>query len=147
MPLDYDPIGGRSPAMTRKGLFSRDINGQLIRLDAPTERDYEENLTIQIDGQPVTVPLAEPLKDASGNIVQTLEGSTTPALHHHLRRGHETLREGSRRREKNPHPDPLPPAAHETGRRMPPLRGASLSAKNTASAPRSENSSPHASTR
>src|SRR3954471_2827241 len=61
-----------------EGLFSRDINGQLVRLDAPTESDYTKSVTIQIDGQPVTVPLAEPLKDANGNIVQDLEGRTTP---------------------------------------------------------------------
>src|SRR3954454_3957418 len=61
-----------------EGLFSRDINGQLVRLDAATESDYTKSVTIQIDGQPVTVPLAEPLKDANGNIVQDLEGRTTP---------------------------------------------------------------------
>ena len=61
-----------------EGLFSRDIGGQLVRLDAPTESDYRETVTVQIDGQPVTVPLAEPLKDADGNIVQDVEGRTTP---------------------------------------------------------------------
>src|SRR5438093_5526280 len=61
-----------------EGLFSRDINGQLVRLDAPTESDYGKTVTLQIDGQDVTVPLAEPLKDANGNIVLDLEGRTTP---------------------------------------------------------------------
>jgi Fe-S-cluster-containing hydrogenase component 2 len=61
-----------------EGLFSRDINGQLVRVDAPTESDYGKTATLQIDGQPVTVPVAEPLKDANGNIVQDLEGRTTP---------------------------------------------------------------------
>ncbi len=61
-----------------EGLFSRDINGQLVRLDAPTESDYSKSVTLQIDGQSVTVPLAEPLKDANGNIVQDLDGRTTP---------------------------------------------------------------------
>jgi Fe-S-cluster-containing hydrogenase component 2/CRP-like cAMP-binding protein len=61
-----------------EGLFSRDINGQLVRLDAPTEADYSKTVTLQIDGQSVTVPLAEPLKDANGNIVQDLNGRTTP---------------------------------------------------------------------
>ena len=35
-------------------LFSRDINGQLVRVDAPTEADYEKQVTLQIDGQPIT---------------------------------------------------------------------------------------------
>lgn len=61
-----------------EGLFSRDINGQLVRLDAPTQADYDKQVALQIDGQEVTVPLAEPLKDANGNVVQDLEGRTTP---------------------------------------------------------------------
>src|SRR6476469_4355535 len=59
-------------------LFSRDINGQLVRLDAPTRADYEKRVTLQIDSQSITVPLAEPLKDANGNVVQDLDGQTTP---------------------------------------------------------------------
>ncbi len=59
-------------------LFSRDINGQLVRLDRPTESDYEKEVNLQIDGMAVTVPLAEPLTDANGNIVVDLEGRTTP---------------------------------------------------------------------
>ena len=61
-----------------EGLFSRDINGQLVRLDAPTQADYDKQVALQIDGQEVTVPLAEPLKDANGNLVQDLDGRTTP---------------------------------------------------------------------
>ena len=61
-----------------EGLFSRDINGQLVRLDAPVERDYGRNITLQIDGQSVTVPMAEPSQDANGNIILDLEGRTTP---------------------------------------------------------------------
>ena len=61
-----------------EGLFSRDINGQLVRLDAPTQSDYDKQVTLQIDGQEVTVPLAEPLKDANGNLVQDMDGRTTP---------------------------------------------------------------------
>ena len=66
-PRDYD-----------EGLFSRDINGQLVRLDAPVEADYQKRVTIQVDGHPVVVPLAEPLKDAQGNIMQDVDGRTTP---------------------------------------------------------------------
>ena len=61
-----------------EGLFSRDLTGQLVRLDAPTKADYDKQVTLEIDGQPITVPLAEPLKDANGNVVQDLEGRTTP---------------------------------------------------------------------
>jgi Fe-S-cluster-containing hydrogenase component 2 len=61
-----------------EGLFSRDVNGQLVRLDAPTESDYGETVSLQIDGRPVVVPLAEPLKDSQGNIVLDADGRTTP---------------------------------------------------------------------
>ena len=75
---DSDFVAGLFVRDDDEGLFSRDVNGQLVRLDAPTESDYEKNVTLQIDGVPVTVPLAEPLKDANGNIVVDLEGRTTP---------------------------------------------------------------------
>jgi len=77
MPIDFEP-GATLIRDDDEGLFSRDINGQLVRLDAPTESDYDKTVTLQIDGQSVTVPLAEPQKDANGNIVLDVEGRTTP---------------------------------------------------------------------
>src|SRR6478672_3404525 len=75
---DSDFVSGLFIRDDDEGLFSRDINGQLVRLDSPTVADYEKNVTLQIDGVAVTVPLAEPLTDANGNIVVDLEGRTTP---------------------------------------------------------------------
>src|SRR4030095_6940144 len=78
MPPDSEFIPGLFVRDDDEGLFSRDINGQLVRLDSPTESDYAKKVTLQIDGASVTVPLAEPLTDANGNIVVDLEGRTTP---------------------------------------------------------------------
>src|SRR5437868_1604840 len=78
MPPESEFIPGLFVRDDDEGLFSRDINGQLVRLDAATEADYRKTVTVQIDGVPVQVPLAEPLTDASGNIVVDLEGRTTP---------------------------------------------------------------------
>ncbi|MEA3186285.1 MAG: hypothetical protein QOD99_115 [Chthoniobacter sp.] len=78
MPVTPDPVARPFIRDDDEGLFSRDINGQLVRLDAPTESDYEKRVTLQIDGQPITVPLAEPLKDANGNIVTDAEGRSKP---------------------------------------------------------------------
>src|SRR3989440_2215857 len=78
MPSDSEFVPGLFVRDDDEGLFSRDINGQLVRLDAPTESDYGKNVTLQIDGAPVAVPLAEPLTDANGNIVVDLQGRTTP---------------------------------------------------------------------
>src|SRR3954452_117372 len=61
-----------------EGLFSRDLNGQLVRLDAPTEADYGESVTLRIDGREVTVPRAEPLLDTQGNMIVDIDGRTTP---------------------------------------------------------------------
>ncbi len=78
MPTTPDPVQSPFIRDDDEGLFSRDINGQLVRLDAPTEADYNKTVSMQIDGQPVSVPLAEPLKDENGNIVLDIEGRTTP---------------------------------------------------------------------
>jgi len=75
---DSDFVAGLFVRDDDESLFSRDINGQLVRLDTPTESDYEKNVTLQIDGVPVTVPMAEPLTDANGNVVLDIEGRTTP---------------------------------------------------------------------
>lgn len=78
MPVVPEIVAGLNIRDDDEGLFSRDISGQLVRLDAPTENDYDKKVTLQIDGQPITVPLAEPLKDANGNVVVDLAGRTTP---------------------------------------------------------------------
>src|SRR2546421_6681257 len=78
MPIIPERSGGLFVRDDDEDLFSRDINGQLVRLDEPTQADYAKQVTLQIDGQPITVPLAEPLKDANGNVVQDLDGRTTP---------------------------------------------------------------------
>ena len=77
-PIDLENVGPGGRDDDDEGLFSRDFNGQLVRLDAPTEADYGKLVTLQIDGRPVTVPLAEPLKDAQGNVEVDLDGRTTP---------------------------------------------------------------------
>jgi Fe-S-cluster-containing hydrogenase component 2 len=78
MPLIPETPAGLFVRDDDEGLFSRDVDGQLVRVDAPTQADYDKQVTLQIDGRAITVPLAEPLKDASGNAVQDLDGRTTP---------------------------------------------------------------------
>jgi Fe-S-cluster-containing hydrogenase component 2/CRP-like cAMP-binding protein len=78
MPFEIDQIEAPLARDDDEGLFSRDINGQLVRLDAPTADDYQKIITIQIDGQPISVRMAKPLTDAAGNIVLDQEGRSTP---------------------------------------------------------------------
>ncbi len=49
-----------------------------MRLDTPTVADYDTTVKIQIDGIAVEMPVAEPLRDAQGNILLNLDGRTTP---------------------------------------------------------------------
>src|SRR5476649_1310850 len=73
-----EPAGGLFVRDDDEGLFSRDGKGNLIRLDDPSEEDYNKIITLQIDGQTVQVPLATPLTDPNGNLVLDLQDRTTP---------------------------------------------------------------------
>src|SRR5882672_6469287 len=68
MPLNvyYDEF---QPSWEEEGLFARDVNGQLVRVVDASERDYFQEVTVTIDGQPIRVPRAVPTTDAQGNIV------------------------------------------------------------------------------
>src|SRR3954453_21313440 len=68
MPLSvyYDEF---QPSWEEEGLFSRDINGQLIRVVDASEQDYFRQVTVTIDGQSIRVPRAVPTTGAQGNIV------------------------------------------------------------------------------
>ena len=61
-----------------EGVFSRNINGQLVRLDAATNDDYNKVVKVEVDGRSVQLPVAEPMKDSQGNIVLDMHGRTTP---------------------------------------------------------------------
>jgi len=73
-----EPAAGLFVRDDDEGIFSRDGQGNLIRLDDPSEEDYNKTITLQIDGQTVEVPLARPLTDANGNLVLDLQDRTTP---------------------------------------------------------------------
>jgi CRP-like cAMP-binding protein/Fe-S-cluster-containing dehydrogenase component len=60
------------------GLFARDLDGQLVRMDKVTADDFAKQITIKIDGREVTVPKAVPLTDAQGKIVRDAEGRPIP---------------------------------------------------------------------
>jgi ferredoxin len=73
-----EPSAGLFVRDDDEGLFSRDGKGDLIRMDDPSEEDYNKLVTLQIDGQTVQVPMARPLTDANGNLVLDLQDRTTP---------------------------------------------------------------------
>jgi ferredoxin len=61
-----------------EGLFSRDVAGQLIRLERATQDDYDLDVTLTIDGHELTVKKAIPTMDSQGNIVNDQDGRTVP---------------------------------------------------------------------
>jgi CRP-like cAMP-binding protein/Fe-S-cluster-containing hydrogenase component 2 len=60
------------------GLFARDIDGQLVRMDKVTAADFENQITITIDGRAVTINRAVPLTDSQGKLIRDPEGRPIP---------------------------------------------------------------------
>src|SRR5260221_7180688 len=73
-PLDYE-LGGLDQ---EESLFSRNVNGDLIRVEPAQQRDYDRKVSLVIDGHLVTVQLAMPLTDSQGTVIRDKEGKTTP---------------------------------------------------------------------
>src|ERR1700683_363097 len=67
-----------SIAWEAEGLFSRDVNGQLVRFESAQELDYEKDIRLTIDGEEVIIKKARPLADSQGNIVNDPDGRTIP---------------------------------------------------------------------
>ena len=76
-PAGDDPYGGLV-LPEEDGLFARDIDGQLVRMDKVTAADFDTRITIAIDGRQVTVPKAVPLTDSQGKLVRDAEGRPIP---------------------------------------------------------------------
>jgi CRP-like cAMP-binding protein/Fe-S-cluster-containing dehydrogenase component len=61
-----------------EGLFARDIDGHLVRMDAATAEDLDRDVSLTIDGRPVTVKKAVPATDAQGNFRKDERGRVIP---------------------------------------------------------------------
>jgi Fe-S-cluster-containing dehydrogenase component/CRP-like cAMP-binding protein len=57
---------------------TRDEDGQLIRYDRATREQLDQTVTIVIDGEEVTVPLAVPKTDAQGTVLRDKNGLVIP---------------------------------------------------------------------
>ena len=52
--MTTDPFAGAlAVERDEEGLFARDVEGQLIRVVAATQQDYDTSVTLTIDGQEV----------------------------------------------------------------------------------------------
>ncbi|MCG8652289.1 MAG: 2Fe-2S iron-sulfur cluster-binding protein, partial [Pirellulales bacterium] len=61
-----------------EGLFARDVDGQLIRVEQATADELDKDITMTIDGRQVTVKKAVPECDSQGNIKRDSDGSPVP---------------------------------------------------------------------
>jgi Fe-S-cluster-containing hydrogenase component 2/CRP-like cAMP-binding protein len=79
MAADPDDIEGVEYISAREeALFARDIDGQLIRAADATLNDLDQDVRITIDGQPVVVKKAVPLRNSQGVLVVNDRGETIP---------------------------------------------------------------------
>lgn len=61
-----------------EGLFARNVDGQLIRIERATASELDEDVTLTIDGREVTVKRAVPTRDSQGNILRDEDGAPKP---------------------------------------------------------------------
>ena len=61
-----------------EGLFSRDLDGHLVRMERVTAEDFEKDITLLIDGRSVTVKKAVAATDSVGNNLYDENGLVIP---------------------------------------------------------------------
>ncbi len=61
-----------------ESLFARDLDGQLIRLTESTQLDLTTPINVVIDGEPITVMKAVPLRNSQGTIQRNANGEAVP---------------------------------------------------------------------
>lgn len=66
------------PGFADEGLFARDYEGRLIRIDPATAADLDREVTITIDGKKVTVKKAAPATDDVGRVRTDAKGNVIP---------------------------------------------------------------------
>ena len=61
-----------------EGLFARDVDGQLIRVEQATASELDEDVRLTIDGRDVVVKKAVPTRDSQGNVIRGDDGAPVP---------------------------------------------------------------------
>jgi len=63
-----------------EGLFARNVDGQLIRVEKATATELDTDVTLSIDGREVTVKKAVATRDSQGNVIRDSSGAPIPRL-------------------------------------------------------------------
>jgi CRP-like cAMP-binding protein/Fe-S-cluster-containing hydrogenase component 2 len=66
------------PGWEEEGLFARDFEGRLIRMDRATAQDLDRDVSLTIDGRKITVKKAVPATDEVGRLRTDQEGRVVP---------------------------------------------------------------------
>ena len=61
-----------------EGLFARDVDGRLIRMDKVTAADFDRDVALSIDGRTITVKKAVPATDSQGLLLRDSSGLAIP---------------------------------------------------------------------
>ncbi len=61
-----------------EGLFARDVDGQLIRVEKATASELDQDVRLTIDGREVVVKKAVPTRDSQGNVIRDVNGAPIP---------------------------------------------------------------------
>lgn len=63
-----------------EGLFARNFDGQLVRVEKAKATEFDTDVTLTIDGRTVTVKKAVPTRDSQGNVIRDANGEPVPRL-------------------------------------------------------------------
>ena len=79
MATDQELMDGNEYISAREeALFARDVDGQLIRRADASLSDLETDVRITIDGEPIVVKKAVPMRDSQGVVMVNDRGEIIP---------------------------------------------------------------------
>ncbi len=61
-----------------EGMFARDVDGRLVRVERATAKDFDTDVSLTIDGHEVVIKKAIPTKDSQGTILRGEDGQPIP---------------------------------------------------------------------
>lgn len=73
-------FAGEAKPFEDEGLFARNVDGQLIRVEKATATELDTDVTLTIDGREVTIKKAVPTRDSQGNVIRDASGAPIPRL-------------------------------------------------------------------
>lgn len=76
--IDFSEVAAQGARPDEEGLFARDVDGRLIRVQKATAADFDADVHLKINGQPVIVKRAVPTLDSFGDVIRLPDGQPIP---------------------------------------------------------------------